>query len=168
VVSSTLRPLFTSGIEPVPILQEAGWAPGPVWTGGKSRPHRDSIPDRPARSSVTIATELPGPPALSLSLSLYIYIYIYIKLQISVFCENEYVSAQTYEDFFTKFFPCVTLEVYSILVTTCCDNNSFFFTAVCRNFKTFSCLQYGLNICTWQTHTRLSGSASIHFSCHGP
>ena len=28
----------------VPILQEAGWAPGPVWTGGKSRPHRNSIP----------------------------------------------------------------------------------------------------------------------------
>ena len=24
--------------------------PGPVWTGGKSRPHRDLIPDRPARS----------------------------------------------------------------------------------------------------------------------
>ena len=49
-VSSTPRPHFTSGKEPVPILQEAGWAPGPVWTGGKSRPHRDSIPDRPARS----------------------------------------------------------------------------------------------------------------------
>ena len=31
-------------------FQEAGWAPGPVWKGGKSRPHRDSIPDRPARS----------------------------------------------------------------------------------------------------------------------
>jgi len=30
--------------DPVPIVQEAGWAPGPVWTGGKSR-HRDSIPD---------------------------------------------------------------------------------------------------------------------------
>ena len=27
----------------------------------KSRPHRDSIPDRPARSSVAILTELPGP-----------------------------------------------------------------------------------------------------------
>jgi len=38
------------GKDQVPILQEAGWAPGPVWTGGKSRPHRDSIPDRPARS----------------------------------------------------------------------------------------------------------------------
>ena len=40
---------------------EAGWAPGPVWTGGKSRPRRDSIPDRPARSSVAVPTELPGP-----------------------------------------------------------------------------------------------------------
>ena len=27
----------------------------------KSRPYRDSIPDRPARSSVAIPTELPGP-----------------------------------------------------------------------------------------------------------
>jgi len=50
VVSSTTRPHFTPGKEPVPISQEAGWAPGPVWTGGRSRPHRDSIPDRPARS----------------------------------------------------------------------------------------------------------------------
>ena len=107
MVSSTLRPHFTPGKDLVPILQEAGWAPGPVWTGaenlvptgirsrtvnpvaqslyrlsyrdhthftgvwvgprtgldrcGKSRPHRDSIPDRPPRSSVAIPTELPGP-----------------------------------------------------------------------------------------------------------
>ena len=50
MVSSTPRPHFTPGKDSVPILQEAGWAPGPVWTGGKARPHRDSIPDRPARS----------------------------------------------------------------------------------------------------------------------
>ena len=50
VFSSTPRPHFTPGKDTVPILQEAGWAPVPVWTGGKSRPHRDSIPDRPARS----------------------------------------------------------------------------------------------------------------------
>jgi len=61
VVSSTPRPHVTPGKDPVPILQEAGWVPGPVWTGGKFRPHRDSIPDRPARSSVAIPTELPGP-----------------------------------------------------------------------------------------------------------
>ena len=50
VVSSTPRPHFTPGKEPVPILQEAGWAPGLVWRDRKSRPHRDSIPDHPARS----------------------------------------------------------------------------------------------------------------------
>jgi hypothetical protein len=48
VVSSTPWPHFTPGKEPVPILQEAGWAPGPVWTCGKSCRHQDSIPDRPA------------------------------------------------------------------------------------------------------------------------
>jgi len=46
VVSSTQRPHFTPGKDPVPIVQEVGWAPGPVWRGGKSRPYRDSIPDR--------------------------------------------------------------------------------------------------------------------------
>jgi len=49
VVSSTPRPHFTPGKDPVPILQETGWVPGPVWKGGKSGPHWDSIPDRPAR-----------------------------------------------------------------------------------------------------------------------
>ena len=49
VDSSTPRPHITPGKTPAPILQEVGWAPGPVWTGGKSRPYRDSIPDRPAR-----------------------------------------------------------------------------------------------------------------------
>ena len=32
-VSVTPRPLFTTGKDPVPIVQEAEWAPGPVWTG---------------------------------------------------------------------------------------------------------------------------------------
>ena len=39
-----------------------GWVgPRAGLDGGKSRLHRDSIPDRPARSSVAIPTELPGP-----------------------------------------------------------------------------------------------------------
>jgi len=33
VVSSSPRPHFTPGKDPVPIVQEAGWAPGLVWTG---------------------------------------------------------------------------------------------------------------------------------------
>ena len=62
VVSSTPRPHFTPGKDPVPILQESGWGTRPVWTGGKSRLHRDSIPNRLARSSVAIQTDVPGPP----------------------------------------------------------------------------------------------------------
>jgi hypothetical protein len=30
------RPLFTLGKELLPIVQEAGWAPGPVWTGAEN------------------------------------------------------------------------------------------------------------------------------------
>jgi len=58
VVSTTLRPHFTPGKDPVPILQEAGWGSGPVWTGVKSRPQRDSMPDRPARSQSLIIAVL--------------------------------------------------------------------------------------------------------------
>jgi len=36
VVSVTLQPLFTPGKDPVPIVQEAGWAPGPVWKGAEN------------------------------------------------------------------------------------------------------------------------------------
>ena len=43
VVRSTPRPHFTPGKDPVPISQEAGWVPGSLWMGGKSRPHWDSI-----------------------------------------------------------------------------------------------------------------------------
>ena len=81
MVSSSPRPHFTLGKDLVPILQEAGWAPGPVRTGGKSRPHRDSIPDRPARSSVAIPTELPNPHLLTV---IYKYIKIYSLTQLSV------------------------------------------------------------------------------------
>ena len=49
------------GKDPVPIVQEVEWALGPVWTGEKSRPTGIRTSDRPARSSVAILTELPGP-----------------------------------------------------------------------------------------------------------
>ena len=38
-------------LRPVPIVQEAGWAPGPVWTGAENlAPTGIRSPDRPARS----------------------------------------------------------------------------------------------------------------------
>jgi hypothetical protein len=50
-VSVTPRPLFTPGKDSVPIVQEAGWVPGPVWTGAKNlAPTGIRSPDRPTRS----------------------------------------------------------------------------------------------------------------------
>jgi len=51
MVSVTPRPLFTPGKETVPIVQDAGWALGPVWSGAENL---DLIgirsPDLPGRS----------------------------------------------------------------------------------------------------------------------
>ena len=41
---------FTPGKDPVPIVQEAGWAPGQVWTGAENlAPTGIRSPDSPAR-----------------------------------------------------------------------------------------------------------------------
>jgi hypothetical protein len=45
------RPLSTLGKVPVPIVQEAGWAVGSVWTGAENLASTGiRSPDRPARS----------------------------------------------------------------------------------------------------------------------
>ena len=47
-VSVTPRPLFTPGKDPIPIVQEARWAPRPVWTGAENlAPTGIRSPDRP-------------------------------------------------------------------------------------------------------------------------
>ena len=53
---------FTPGKDPVPIVQEAGWAPGPVWIGAKNlTPTGIRSPDRPARSELLYRLRYPGP-----------------------------------------------------------------------------------------------------------
>jgi len=69
VVNSTPRPHFTPGKDTVPILQETGRGPGPVWTDGKSRHHRDSIPDRPSRSQSLYRLRYPAHNARNIELS---------------------------------------------------------------------------------------------------
>jgi len=97
VVSSTPRPHFFPGKDPVPILQEAGWAPGPVWTGGKSRPHRDSITDRPAHSQ----------SLYRLSYSAHIYIYICVCVCVCVEGEGEGV-VQSEHNYLSVYSYCYT------------------------------------------------------------
>jgi hypothetical protein len=47
----------------VPIVQDAGWAPGPVWTGAENlAPTGIRTPDRPALSESLHRLCYPGPP----------------------------------------------------------------------------------------------------------
>jgi len=78
--SVTPRPLFTPGKDPVQIVQEAGWALGPVWTGAENLA-LTGIPsrDRPARRQ-------------------YVALYggfIFIML-LNIGCSQEYVFLCTY------------------------------------------------------------------------
>ena len=60
-VSITPRPLFTPGKDPVPIVQEAGWATGPVWTGAENfAPTGIRTLDRRARSKSLYRLCYPG------------------------------------------------------------------------------------------------------------
>ena len=53
---------FTPEKDPVPIVQEAGLAPGPVWTGGENlAPTGIRSADRPARSESLYRLSYPGP-----------------------------------------------------------------------------------------------------------
>jgi len=96
VVSSTPRPHFTPGKDPVPIVQEVGWAPGPVWTGGISRPHRDSIPNRPARSQSLY--RLSYRAQICVYIYIYIYIYPYVYHCSLTILKNRNVSTTNYKD----------------------------------------------------------------------
>ena len=99
MVSSTPRPHFTPGKDPVPILQEAGWASGPVWTGGKSRPHWDSISECPARSQ----------SLYRLNCRAYVKLYIFSKWS-DICLQHSTTSAFGYVFMFAR-------NVYAILFT---------------------------------------------------
>ena len=59
VVKAKPRLLYPRERDPVPIVQEAGWAAGPVWTGAENlAPTGIRSPDRPSRKRIAIPTEL--------------------------------------------------------------------------------------------------------------
>jgi hypothetical protein len=61
VVNATPQPLHAWERDPVPILQEAGWAPGPVWMVAEIHaPTRIPSPDRPAHRESLYRLHYPG------------------------------------------------------------------------------------------------------------
>jgi hypothetical protein len=62
VVNVTPRPPLPPGKDPVPIVQEAGWDPGPVWIGAENlAPTGIRSPELPARSESLYRLSYPGP-----------------------------------------------------------------------------------------------------------
>jgi hypothetical protein len=56
-VNVTPRPLYNPGKDQVPIVQEAGWSPGLLWTGaGNLAPTGIRSPDRPAGPKLPTVT----------------------------------------------------------------------------------------------------------------
>jgi hypothetical protein len=52
---------FTHG-RVVPLVQDVGWAPGPVWTGAENlAPTAIRSPERPTRSESLFRLNYPGP-----------------------------------------------------------------------------------------------------------
>ena len=52
---------FTPGKDPVPIVYEAGWAPGPVWMDAENLAPVIRSPDHPAPSESLYRLSYPGP-----------------------------------------------------------------------------------------------------------
>ena len=114
---------FTPGKDLVPIVQEAGWAPGPVWTGSeKSRPYRDSIPGPSSPQRVAILTELSGPD------SAVIYLFCMLCFQglglrggLQIKIKNRTTNSRWfYSRYFRRFNNQCTVSVFRIAEVCVC------------------------------------------------
>ena len=77
-VSATPRPLYPRERDPVLILWEDGWAPGPVWTGAENlAPTGIRSPDRPACSESLYRLSYRGP------------FYIVVRLGVDILVSKE-------------------------------------------------------------------------------
>ena len=110
---STPRPgRFTPGKDPVPIVEEAGWASGPVWTGAENLAHTElQSPDRPARSQSLYTLHYPAhttirsPDHPARSQSLYTYS---VRYTIPPFSDSQFscsVCQMHQHTFITAFTP---------------------------------------------------------------
>ena len=71
-VRVTPRPLFTPGKDQVPIVQEAGWAPGPVWTGAENFATSPGFDPRTVQPVASRCTDNATRPTSIVMVSLYI------------------------------------------------------------------------------------------------
>ena len=65
MVNATPRPLYSRERDSAPIVQEATWAPRPIWRGAENLAPTDiRSPDRPALSESLHRLNYRGPPVI--------------------------------------------------------------------------------------------------------
>ena len=65
------------GKDPVPIVKEAGWAPGTVWTGAENLAPPPGFDPRTTQPyPVAIPTELPGPAVIYTGPKILLYTFL--------------------------------------------------------------------------------------------
>ena len=71
------RPIFTPGKHSVPVVQEAGWAPGLVWTGAENLALTGiRSPDRSTRSQSLYQLSYPTDEELILRYPYYLFVQL--------------------------------------------------------------------------------------------
>jgi len=103
VVSSTPLPHFTPGKDPVPILQETGWAPGSVWKGGNLVPTGiRSRTIQPVVSRYTYWATQPTYTYMYMCVCVCTYIYIPTKISFRSFSHETYDRTDRDKQTYTK------------------------------------------------------------------
>jgi hypothetical protein len=95
-VSVTPRPFSTPGKDPVPVVQEVGWIPGPVWTGAENLASTGiRSPDRPARSQSLYRLRYWAHYFAAINVKIFWYLVIFlacwkvkVKWLLQFFCTN--------------------------------------------------------------------------------
>ena len=86
-VRVTLRPLFTPGKDSVPFVQEAGWAPGSVWTGTENLAPPSGFDPRTVQPVANRYTDWATGHTNFKNTELYALIWRYMEENL-VFCPN--------------------------------------------------------------------------------
>ena len=109
-------------ITPVPIVQEDGWTPGPVWTGAESIvPTGIRYTDRPTRSESLYRLRYPSPHFPIIELNLIHGNHISYRLETNTFCC--YVAAEV---------PNIHYEHTQVQLDSLIFNLHFFEQAYCH------------------------------------
>jgi len=117
-ISVTPRPLFTPGKDPVPIAQEAGCAPGPVWTGVENLAAPGFDP-RTVQSVASRYIDWATRPNLYSYIEFYFIAFCFLSfsLYLSTYCCNNHCSLWSTIDITSNTRLCVTSQTAVISST---------------------------------------------------